>query len=49
MRRSNIIPAMLFLVFISFLPAHAQFTAEEIAQRPFWEEFLKTAEILRFE
>jgi len=27
--------------------AHAQFTAEEIAQRPFWEEFLKTAAIVR--
>ena len=52
MRRSNSIPATLFLVFIpvlSVLPARAQFTAEEIAQRPFWEEFLKTAEIIRFE
>ncbi|MDH7513420.1 MAG: hypothetical protein QHH14_10800 [Clostridiales bacterium] len=29
--------------------AYAQFTAEEIAQRPFWEEFLKTAEIIRAE
>ncbi len=26
---------------------YAQFTAEEIAQRPFWEEFLKTAEIVQ--
>jgi len=29
--------------------ARAQFTAEEIAQRPYWEEFLKTAEIVRSE
>ena len=49
MRRSNVNPAFLFLVFLSVLPARAQFTAEEIAQRPFWEEFLKTAEIVRSE
>ena len=49
MRRTNIHPAILFLVFVSVLPAGAQFTAEEIAQRPFWEEFLKTAEIVRSE
>lgn len=29
--------------------AYPQFTAEEIAQRPFWEEFLKTASIIRAE
>jgi hypothetical protein len=34
---------------ISFRPVYAQFTPEEIAQRPFWEEFLKTSEIVRFE
>jgi hypothetical protein len=34
---------------ISFRPIYAQFTPEEVAQRPFWEEFLKTAEIVRFE
>ena len=49
MRRSNINPALLFLVFLSVLPARAQFTAEEIAQRPFWEDYLKTAEIVRSE
>jgi len=30
-----------------FRPAVAQFTPEEVAQRPFWEELLKTAPILR--
>jgi len=49
MRRSNVNPALLFLVFISVIPARAQFTAEEIAQRPYWEDFLKTAEIVRSE
>jgi hypothetical protein len=39
-----------FFSFLIFLPAaYAQFTAEEIAQRPYWEDFLKTAEIVRFE
>jgi len=49
MRRSNFSPAILWLFFIFVIPAHAQFTAEEIAQRPFWEDFLKTAEIVRSE
>ncbi len=49
MRRSNINPAILFFVFVTVIPARAQFTAEEIAQRPFWEEFLKTADIVRSE
>src|SRR4030043_1629566 len=49
MRRSNCRSAILLLFFISVIPVRAQFTAEEIAQRPFWEEFLKTAEIVRFE
>ena len=30
-------------------PVFAQFTPEEVARRPFWEEFLKTAEIVRSE
>ena len=36
-------------LFASFHPLFAQFNTEEIAQRPFWEEFLKTAEIVRSE
>jgi hypothetical protein len=39
----------LSLFFASLPAANAQFTAEEIAQRPYWEEYLKTAEIVRFE
>jgi hypothetical protein len=30
-------------------PAAAQFTPEEISQRPFWEDFLARAEIVRYE
>jgi hypothetical protein len=41
--------SFLCLFVISLPPAFAQFTAEELARRPFWEEFLKTAEIARFE
>jgi len=42
------IPALFFL-FIFLPAAYAQFTAEEIAQRPYWEDFLKTADIVRSE
>ncbi len=46
MRNSKINPAIVFLALLTAVPVRAQFTAEEIAQRPFWEEFLKTAEIV---
>jgi hypothetical protein len=49
MKRPNIPSAVFFLVFLPVIPAGAQFTAEEVAQRPFWEEYLKTAEIVRSE
>jgi hypothetical protein len=49
MRRSSVIPAIVLLSLIIAIPVRAQFTAEEIAQRPFWEEFLKTADIVRSE
>jgi len=49
MRCSNVIRGIPFLLIVAVVPARAQFTAEEIAQRPYWEEFLKTAEIVRFE
>jgi hypothetical protein len=48
MRRVIVILSFCWLA-ISFRPVYAQFTPEEIARRPFWEEFLKTAEIVRFE
>ncbi len=39
---------VLFLAtFCTTWPLLAQFTPEELAQRPFWEEFLKTASIVR--
>jgi hypothetical protein len=49
MRRSNFNSVIFLLFFVTIIPARAQFTAEEIAQRPFWEDFLKTAEIVRSE
>jgi uncharacterized protein with HEPN domain len=39
----------LILSGLSAVPVRAQFTAEETAQRSFWEEYLKTAEILSSE
>ncbi len=40
----------LFLLYLSAgLLVRGQFTPQEIAQREQWEEFLKTAEIVRFE
>jgi hypothetical protein len=41
--------AAFLLLFVNLSVAVAQFTPEEIAQRPFWEEYLKTAEIVRSE
>jgi hypothetical protein len=38
---------IVFLVFYSF--GFAQFTAEELAEREKWEEFLKTAEVIGYE
>jgi hypothetical protein len=49
MRRSNSIAVIILVFFSSVIPARAQFTAEEIAQRPYWEDFLKTAEIVKSE
>ncbi len=39
----------LSLLLMSVPRVEAQFTAEEIAQRPYWEDLLMTAEIVRFE
>jgi len=49
MRRAAFVSMLLFLPGLSAVPARAQFTAEEISQRPFWEEYLKTAEIVASE
>ncbi len=46
------IPPLLLLGSVALAfppPARAQFTAEELTQRPVWEEFLLTAEIVRSE
>ncbi len=48
--RTKAIIIVFFLVLIGFeTPAAAQFTPEELAQRPMWEEFLKTAKIIKKE
>jgi hypothetical protein len=49
MKHAVIVLISLSLLSVSAPKASAQFTPEEIAQRPFWEEFLKTAEIVRSE
>jgi len=49
MRRTIFVSMILFLSSLSAVPVSAQFTAEEIAQRPFWEDYLKNAEIVRSE
>jgi hypothetical protein len=49
MKRRVVFQSFLCLFVASIRPAFAQFTPEEVALRPFWEEFLKTAEISRSE
>ncbi len=49
MRRFFVPLLFILFVLVSLRPVSAQFTPEEIAQRPFLEEFLKTAEIVRSE
>jgi hypothetical protein len=49
MKQKFAITLALFFFCISLPAAYAQFTAEEIAQRPYWEDYLKTAEIVRSE
>ena len=47
MRKAMVILAMAGLAFVRAPLIMAQFTAEELAQRPQWEEFLKTAEVVK--
>jgi hypothetical protein len=49
MRRAGLILMAAAFILAGVRPARAQFTPEELKQRPFWEEFLKTAPILRSE
>jgi hypothetical protein len=49
MKQIIVILAAFLLLFVYVPVAVAQFTPEEIAQRPLWEEFLKTAEMVRSE
>lgn len=49
MRRSGTILMAAAFLLGGGRPALAQFTPEELKQRPFWEEFLKTAPIVRSE
>ncbi|MBN2409019.1 MAG: hypothetical protein JXE07_04725 [Candidatus Aminicenantes bacterium] len=49
MKRLNALLPFLVVFMVSVPPLDAQFTADEVAQRPFWEEFLQTAQILRSE
>jgi hypothetical protein len=49
MKRSLALLALVLAVATGPSAASAQFLPEEIARRPAWEEFLRTAEIVRFE
>jgi uncharacterized protein YfeS len=49
MRQKFMFTTAFSLLFVYFHLAYGQFLPEEIAQRPQWEQFLKTAEIVRFE
>ncbi len=46
MKRKTVTTLILFFLIVLFIKANAQFTPEELADRPKWEEFLKTAEII---
>ena len=49
MRRSSLVLTAVAFLLAGIKPALAQFNPEELSQRPYWEEFLKTAPILRSE
>jgi hypothetical protein len=49
MKRGRVLLALALAAAAGVLPVRAQFLAEEIALRPAREEFLRTAEIVRFE
>jgi hypothetical protein len=40
---------VLFVLTISIIPVWAQLTPEQVTERPKWEEFLETAEVVSFE
>ena len=46
MKKRSLLLTPAFIFFGLVLPAAAQFTPEELAERPKWEEFLNTAEII---
>ena len=46
--KKYLISLLIIIVFLGLnLPAWAQFTPEELAERPKWEEFLRTAKIVK--
>ena len=49
MKKSHLIPIIGFLCLASYVPCFAQFTPEETAERPKWEEFLLNANIVKEE
>lgn len=49
MRIQNFLFSWILCLILAASPLFGQFTPEEIAQRPQWEEFLRTAEIVRSE
>ncbi len=49
MRKSMIFIVIILFAFGAGAPAGAQLSSDEVAQRPFWEEFLRSAKIRRSE
>jgi hypothetical protein len=49
MKRTGMVLGFLAPLLFIAPPVHSQFTAEEIAQRAQWEDFLRTAEITKYE
>ena len=48
--KNGLMIATVFLLYLAAgFPARGQFTPQEIAQRAQWEEFFKTAEIVKYE
>jgi hypothetical protein len=49
MRNSRIFVVFILSAFFSVAPTEGQFSSDEVARRPFWEEFLRSAKIIRSE
>ncbi len=49
MKKGLLIASLILLCLTAGFPVRGQLTPQEVAERPEWEEFLKTAEIIKYE